>query len=259
MCASIPPSGHDLALAGDDFGCGANHDGDPRLDIGVASFSDSGDPSIFDSDVCLDDAPVVDNECVGEYEVDDFGAGSLALAHAVSNHLPTAERHLIPVDCEVLLHLDPEFGVGESNSVARRGSVKLCVCRARESCHCAPSSETHHVGPEAVDFSVTRIGDQFDGPSLSGFEANCGASGNIEPKTSGLVAVEYEGRIGLEEVIVRAHLNWTVSVTLNGQSHGRPSLVEDDVTFRRPYFAWLHWFLSFLLFDHKITGSDRER
>ena len=41
-------------------------------------------------------------------------APSLALAHAVADHLAAAEFHLFAVDGEVLLDLDQEFRVGTS-------------------------------------------------------------------------------------------------------------------------------------------------
>jgi hypothetical protein len=46
--------------------------------------------------VGLDDAPVVDDERVGDHGVGDLGREALALAHAVADHLAAAELHSSP-------------------------------------------------------------------------------------------------------------------------------------------------------------------
>jgi hypothetical protein len=42
----------------------------------------------------------------------------LALPHAVADHLAAAELHLLAVDREVVLDLDPQLGVGQAHAVA---------------------------------------------------------------------------------------------------------------------------------------------
>ena len=111
--------GEDLALAGDRLGAGADDDVDVRLDVRVAGLADAGDLAVLDADVGLDDAPVVDDQRVGDDGVDGaVGAGHLALAHAVADHLAAAELHLLAVGGEVLLDLDDEIGIGEADLVA---------------------------------------------------------------------------------------------------------------------------------------------
>ncbi len=43
---------------------------------------------------------------------------SWPLAHAVADHLAATELDLLAVDGEILLHLDPQVGVGEPHAVA---------------------------------------------------------------------------------------------------------------------------------------------
>ncbi len=70
--------GEDLALAGDRLGARADDDVDAGLDVRIAGLADAGDPAVLDADVGLDDAPVVDDQRVGDDRVDGaFGAGRL--------------------------------------------------------------------------------------------------------------------------------------------------------------------------------------
>ena len=65
--------GEDHAFTGDDFGAGADGDGDVGLDVRVAGLADGGDAPVLEADVGLDDAPVVDDQRVGDQGVDHFG------------------------------------------------------------------------------------------------------------------------------------------------------------------------------------------
>ena len=111
----------DLALARDNIGAGADHDGDARLDVGIAGLSDGADVAFLDRNVGLHDAPMVDDQRVGD---DGIGRAllirCLRLTHAVTDHFAAAEFHLLAIDGEVLLHLDDEVGVGEPHPVPRR-------------------------------------------------------------------------------------------------------------------------------------------
>ena len=62
--------GEDLAFAGDHLGAGADDDGDARLDVGIAGLADGGDAAVLEADVGLDDAPVIEDQRVGDDGVD---------------------------------------------------------------------------------------------------------------------------------------------------------------------------------------------
>ncbi|MNY40015.1 hypothetical protein D3C86_1747300 [compost metagenome] len=66
-------SGEDHAFTGDHFSAGADRDGDAGLDVRVAGLADAGDAPVLEADVGLDDAPVIDDQCVGDQGVDHFG------------------------------------------------------------------------------------------------------------------------------------------------------------------------------------------
>ena len=69
--------GDDAALAGDDLGARADHDVDAGLDVGVAGLADAGDAAVPDADIGLDDAPMVEDDGVGDDGVDRaLGAAS---------------------------------------------------------------------------------------------------------------------------------------------------------------------------------------
>ena len=123
-----PAGGEDLAFARDDVGAGPDHDGDAGLDVGIAGLADGADIAFLDGDVGLHDAPVVDDQRIGD---DGIGralpVGDLGLAHAVADHLAAAELHLLAVDGEILLHLDDEIGIGEPHPVAGGGSEHVGI------------------------------------------------------------------------------------------------------------------------------------
>ncbi len=54
-------SGEDHAFTGDDFGAGADGDGDVGLHVRVAGLADARDAAVLEADVGFDDAPVVDD------------------------------------------------------------------------------------------------------------------------------------------------------------------------------------------------------
>jgi len=113
--------GDDAALAGDRLGAGADHDVDSGLNIGVAGLADAADAAVADADIGLDDAPMVEDHGIGDDGVDrTLGAGHLALAHAVADHLAATEFDLLAIDRAVIFDLDDELGVGETQPVAGR-------------------------------------------------------------------------------------------------------------------------------------------
>jgi len=120
--------GDDLAFARDRLGAGTDDDVDAGLHVGIAGLADPDDAAVADADVGFDDAPVIEDERVGDDGVDGaLRAGALALAHAVADHLAAAEFHLLAVDRAVGLDLDEELGVGEPHAVADGGPVHVRI------------------------------------------------------------------------------------------------------------------------------------
>ncbi len=120
--------GDDLALARDDFGAGADDDGDARLNVRVAGLADAGDATVLQSDVGFDDAPMIEDQRVSDDGVDRaLLVGQLRLAHAVADHLAAAELHLLAVNSEILFDFNDEIGIGQPHTVADSRSVHIDV------------------------------------------------------------------------------------------------------------------------------------
>ena len=125
--------GDDLALGRDRFGAGTDDDVDTRLDVGVAGLADRDDHPALEADIGLHDAPVIDDQRIGDDGVDGaLRSRALALAHAVADHLAAAELHFLAVDRVVLLDLDEEFGIGQPHLVAHGGTEHVDIGRARD-------------------------------------------------------------------------------------------------------------------------------
>ncbi len=119
--------GEDHALTGDHFGAGADTDGHAGLDVRVAGLADGKDAAVLQADVGLDDAPVVDDQRVGDQGVDHLMGEQLALALAIADHLAAAELHFFAVDGEVLFDFDEQLGVGQADLVTNGGAVHVGV------------------------------------------------------------------------------------------------------------------------------------
>ena len=111
----------------------------------------------------------VDDQRVGDDGVDRAaGAGHLALAHAVADHLAAAELHLLAIDGEILLDLDEQLGVGEANLVARGRAEHLGIGSAGNLCRHISSTllinlqmKETAVCPEACWSSVALFGHEI--------------------------------------------------------------------------------------------------
>ena len=69
----------------------------------------------------------------------------------------------------------------------------------------------HHLLAEADGLALAGERDEAHLAALAGLEADRRAGGNVEPEAARLGAVEFQRRIGLEEMIVRADLDRPVA------------------------------------------------
>ena len=125
-----PAGGQDEPFAGNRLGRDA--DDEVRRDaghyVGIARFADAGDPAVLHPDVCLVDAGPVDDERVGNHEVERaIVADSRGLTHAVAKHLAAAELALVAIHRVVAFHLGDEIRVGKSNAIACCRAVNVGV------------------------------------------------------------------------------------------------------------------------------------
>ena len=119
MCASKPPAVMILPSPAITSVPGPTTMSTPGWMSGIAGLADPRDTPAGDADVGFDDAPVVEDQRVGDDGIDGaLRARHLRLAHAVADHLAAAELHFLAVDREILLDLDDQLGVGEPHLVA---------------------------------------------------------------------------------------------------------------------------------------------
>src|SRR6516165_1143039 len=98
---------------------------------------------------------------------------------------------------------------------------------------------SHHVLPEPVDRALAGERNKRDLARLPRFEAHRGAGGDIEPHAARFLAVEFQRRIGLEEMIVRADLDRPIPVFGDRQRHRLAPVME----------------LALAAFDELFTGD----
>src|SRR6516164_9461904 len=115
------------AFPGDRLGSRSDNYVHVRLHVGIASLTYGGNTPVLDADVGLHNPPVIENERVGDYGIDHaFASGTLRLTHAVADDFAPSELHFLAVGGEVLLPLDDEVGIRETDLVADGGTEHLC-------------------------------------------------------------------------------------------------------------------------------------
>ena len=194
------------------------------LHIGVARLADADDETIAQADVGFDDAPMIDNQRVGDDGVEHaIGArGAATLAHAVADDFAAAEFDFFAVNGEIALDARPQFGVGQTDAIARRRAIGRGVGRALHVAHrllpirrdalqrrrnrspCVRSFKPNTC-LVAANFNE---GDRF---FFARLEAHGGSGGNVETHVEGWLAVELERAVDLEKAEMRADLNRPVA------------------------------------------------
>ena len=134
--------GDDLAVAGDHLGRRSDDQlrMHPRHRVGIACLAQCDDPSVPDTQVGLDDSPVVEHHHAGDDGVGGaVGARGAALPHGLADHLAATEHRFLTGQSRatgaVLGDLDQQVGVGEPDPVAGGGPEQLRVPVASEKCH----------------------------------------------------------------------------------------------------------------------------
>ena len=99
----------------------------PCIVSGFPALPDLHDAPIADADVGLDDAPMVDDQRVGDHQIQRAACARVAraaLPHTVSNDLAASEGDLIAIGREILLDFDDQFGIGQPHAVALSRAVQ---------------------------------------------------------------------------------------------------------------------------------------
>src|SRR5690606_35064981 len=84
----------------------------------------------------------IENQRIGNDEINHFSAAALALRHTIANHFAAAEFDLLAVQRKTLLNLNPQFSVTETHAIAHGGAEHIGICTSIHFCHdCVSSPE----------------------------------------------------------------------------------------------------------------------
>jgi hypothetical protein len=204
---------------------------DAGLDVGIAGLADRRDAAVGDADVGLDDAPMVEDQRVGDHRVDGaLALAPLALPHAVADHLAAAELDLLAIDRAVGLDLDHQVGVGEPHAVADGRAEHRGIGGPRDPLD--HGSDLQRAGDDAAEAMHDAVAGEWHQPHRAGLprlEAHGSAGGDVEPVAARQRAVEDQRRVGLEEMIVAADLDRPVAAVGDRQLERRSAGIELDV------------------------------
>ena len=136
MYVGIDSSGGcNQTLSGNRLGTRPNYDVHVWLHVRVARFANSANLPIFDTDIRLHDSPVIEEQRIGNNNVNHVLSGALALPHAVPNHFSTAELDFLPISRVVSLNFNNQFRIAEAHAITSRRPVHLDICAAVNTCH----------------------------------------------------------------------------------------------------------------------------
>ncbi len=238
--------GHDAAVSRDDLGRRPDHQigMHARHDVGVARLADRDDPAVANTDVGLDDSPVVDDHHTGDDGVGcAVGAGGAGLAHRLAQHLAATEHRLVACQARsaaaVLGDLDEQVGVGQPDPVTGGRAEQCGITGAGQLGHDA----SNFPGGFRLSPYTSRV--PLNGTSETclrhtWFEPHRGACRDVEPMAVGGRAVEVERRVRLREVHVAADLDGPVAGVDHIQLQPRRTRIDLDVPVAVDDFAGNH-------------------
>src|SRR5579864_600493 len=108
---------------------------------------------------------------------------------------------------------------------------------------------------EAEHHSATGERDERHDAPFAWLEADRRARGNVQPSAVRRLSIEHEPLVDLEEVKVRANLNWPVSVVLHLYLHHRTSLVQGDRAGRYEKLTGCHGMGSWTVTSFVPSGN----
>mmetsp|Transcript_4412 Transcript_4412/g.12438 ORF Transcript_4412/g.12438 Transcript_4412/m.12438 type:complete len:433 (-) Transcript_4412:697-1995(-) len=234
------PGNHFRGIADDHVGIDAAHH------IGIPCFADAHNLGSLDADVGLDDAQdSINDECVGNDGVKGIvGMDSRGLSHALTKGLAPTELALVAKRRIVLLHPDGEAGISQNDAIALGGSVHIGVgaplhhvgpARRRRLISISISTSRRSIAkPTLFHPSHDLVGPVFAGhpvrqavPSqnalvachldeghrlgLPGLEPDRRPRRDVEAHPDGGPPIEDERLVGLDEGVVRPHLDRPVA------------------------------------------------
>lgn len=225
--------GDDLFLSSNDIGVGADYHVRVNTvhDVRVASFANSYDNTILDTDISLIDTSVINNQSIGEDQVQavDIRA-SRGLTHAIANTLTAAKGALVAISGKVFLNSDPQIGGTQADEVTGGGAKHGDVSFTLESEQVKVSGITSRLWgvmePTLLQFLDKTFGNpsimegassktitsldnlvsadlnEIDGLGVTRLETDRGSSSNVQSVAKGSDTIKVQQRIGLDKVVV---------------------------------------------------------
>ena len=139
---------NDVAFAADHFSARANDDVNAGLCIWIACFADGHNAAIFQTNIGLHNAPMIDDQCIGHDGVYSAArlwacagaiASALRLRHAISNGFAAAKFGFISIaTCkqgEIFFNFNHELCVCQPDTIAHGRAEHFCVCAFANGCH----------------------------------------------------------------------------------------------------------------------------
>src|SRR5262249_57158864 len=102
------------------------------------------------------------------------------------------------------------------------------------------SELAHHILPESIDRALAGERDQRDLAALARLEAHRGAGGDVEPHAARFFPIEFQGRIGLVEMIMRADLDRPVAGICDRERDSLATGIELDLAVLDEHLARDH-------------------
>ena len=102
-------------------------------DCRIAGFSDTLDLSIFDSDICLYNSCIVQNQRIGDdkVKITVTALRLYGLSHSITDRLAAAKFDLIPVMGVIFFHLDHKTCICQSHFIPNSRAVHCCIFFSR--------------------------------------------------------------------------------------------------------------------------------
>ena len=220
--------GNDLSFGGDRLGAGSDDDIHPRLDIGISGLADSRNPAVFQTDIGLVDARMIQDQRIGDNGIHGAaGARDLGLAHAVADNLAAAEFHFFAIDRAIVFDLDDQVRIGKADLVAGRGAEHVRIGAAVDFIgHRSALQLAVYLGVEPADHPVAGIGDKLHRARLTGLEPHRRPRRDIQPEPACRFTVEGQAGIRFIKMIVGPDLDRPVPRIRNVDPNRLAALVQ---------------------------------
>ena len=133
--------GHDQSFSRNHFCSGSN---DKVLvnsihDRRISCFSDSTDLTVFHSDICFHDSPVIHDHCIRDYCIRALVIRNCTgLSHTIPQRFSTAKLCFISIRCIILFYFNNKGGICQTDPVFCCCTIHICIFCSADLTHLLP-------------------------------------------------------------------------------------------------------------------------